>query len=158
MSKTSSFKFTNTTDSTVDITPKQLDVVDNYAVERDTARAAILNNKTAPIDAQELIEYRSALIAEVNNDLNIQNPARVGKGIIYSVQVQDTLVTEDSDTDFRVDEPIVATLQVRHPRSGNISGSIVGDVVTRLISACRYADGSWRFDDLMRSAERPVAN
>lgn len=158
MAKVSSFKFTNTTDSTHDITPKQLDVVDNYAVERDTANIAIINNKTAPIDAQETISYSSNVIPEVKHGLNIQNPSKVSGGIMYTVQVQDTLVTEDSATDFRVDEPICAVLQIRHPRSGNITGDLVSQVVTRLISACRRSDGTWRFDDLMRSAERPVIN
>jgi hypothetical protein len=156
MAKTSTFKYTNTTASANDVTAIALDVIGNYAVERDTARNAVLNNKTAPIDAQEVISYRSADIAEVRNSLNIQNPAKVGSGIQYSVQIEDTLVTEDSSTDFRVDEPIVATLSIRHGKSGNITNAIVAQVVTRLISACMRADGTWRFDDLMRSAERPV--
>jgi hypothetical protein len=158
MAKTSSFKFTNTTASEHTVTPVELAVVDNYAVERDTANTATLNNKTAPIDAQEIVSYQSYTIPEIRNNLNLQNPPKVPGGILYSVQLQDTLVTEDASVDFRLDEPIVAVLQIRHPRSGNIDNTVIGEVVTRLISACRRADGSWRFDDLMRSAERPIAN
>jgi hypothetical protein len=160
MAKTSGFLFTNTTpESSTSVAPIQMGLVSNYAVERDTARMAVLNNKTAPIDAQELVTYSSRDIATINTDLSVQNPARVKAGVLYTIQVQDTLVTTDSsDPTYRVDEPIVASLSIRHGKSGNITSSIVASVVARLIGACRHNDGSWRFDDLMRSAEKPVAN
>jgi len=159
MSRSASFSFTNTTASTHDVTPVELGLVTNYAIERDTARQAVLNNKTAPIDAQEIISFRSNDLAVVNNDLNIQNPAKVAKGIRYGVEVQETLViTDTADPSYRVDEPIVATLTIRHGKSGDITNALIAQVVTRLISSCRRADGTWRFDDMMRSAERPVVD
>lgn len=159
MSKVSSFGFTNTTDSSNTITPKALGITSNYAVADQTANEAILNNKTAPIDTEEKITYRSRSIQTVNNDLNIQYPSPIKGGIQYQVVVEDTLSTTDTvDTAFRVDEPIVAQLTIRHPKSGNITGDLVGVVVTRLLSALVKSDGSWRFDDLMRQAERPVVD
>jgi hypothetical protein len=159
MALQSAFKFTNTTESENSVTPISLGVLENYAVERDTARQCALDNKTAPIDAMELVSYRSRDIARVDTDLNIQHPGPVKSGIQYSVMVQDTLVTTDTgDATFRVDEPIVAMLSVRHPKSGNISNELVSQVVIRLLSACMRADGTFRFDDLMRSAERPVVD
>lgn len=157
MSRTSSFGFTNTSDSTNKITTKSLDIVGNYAVQTDDANVAVLNNKTAPVDLEEIITYRSKDIAYVDTRLNIQYPSPVRKGIQYQVMVEDTLSTTDSaDASFRVDDPICAQLTIRHPKSGTITNAQVGAVVTRLISACMRADGTWRFDDLMRSAERPV--
>jgi len=159
MSKSSAFLFTNNVESTHPVTPKVLGLTTNYAVTADTANDAVLSNKTAPVDAEEIVSYRSRTVSQINTQLNIQNPAKVSGGIQYSINIEDTLVTTDSDdSSFRVDEPIVATLSIRHGKSGNITNAIVAQVVNRLISACLREDGTWRFDDLMRSAERPVAD
>lgn len=159
MAKVSAFGFTNTTASTHDITPTVLGLTTNYAVDEETANQAVLNNKTAPTDIEELITYRSRKINQVNTGLNIQYPSPVKSGIQYQVSVEDTLSTTDTvDASFRVDEPIVCTLTVRHPRSGNITNSQVTSVMMRLISALTRSDGTWRFDDLMRMAEKPIAD
>lgn len=159
MAKTSTFGFTNVTDSLNTVTPKLLKLTSNYALVDSDANTAVLNNKTAPIDAEEVVTFRCRNIAQVNTDLNIQNPSKVSSGIQYQIQVEDTLVTTDSDdASFRVDEPIVALLTVRHPRSGNVTNAHVSTVVNRLISSLIREDGTWRFDDLMRGAERPIAD
>jgi hypothetical protein len=158
MSKTSNFGFTNNTDSTVEITPKALGLTTNYAIQTETANQAVLNNKTAPIDLQEVISYRTDDIATLKaNAVNIQYPSPVKSGVSYSVQITDTLSTTDSeDASFRVDEPIQCTITFRHPKSGNITGTHVAAVFTRALSALVKTDGTWRFDDLMRGAERPI--
>lgn len=159
MAKVSAFTFTNKTASANTLTPLALGLTSNYAVSTEVANQAVLNNKTADIDAMELISYRTQSVKNVANNLDIRNPAKVTSGIQYGVQIEETLVTTDSDdATFRVDEPIVASLNIRHPKSGNIDNSIVAEVVLRLISTLMRADGSWRFDDLMRSAERPIAD
>jgi hypothetical protein len=157
MAKQSAFGFSNNTDSAVPVVPKALGLVSNYAVTKDTAREATLNNKTAAIDREEIISYRSWNFPELDTNLNIQYPAPVRNAVCYQVTAEETLTTTDTeDADFRVDEPIIVSLQIRHPRSGNITNDIVGQAVLRLISACRFDAGGWRFGDLMRSAERPV--
>lgn len=160
MSKTSTFGFTNTEDSTVTLTPKALGLTSNYAVSADISDQAILNNKTAPIDLQEVISYRSTDINNLkSNAVNIQYPSPVTAGVQYSVQVTDTLSTTDSnDASFRVDEPISVTISVRHPKSGNIGSTQVATVMMRALSSLVKEDGSWRFDDLMRGAERPIVD
>lgn len=159
MAKSSAFGFTNTTASANDVTAIALGLTTNYAVAEDTADSALLNNKTAPIDVEEKITFRTRNIAQVNTSLNNQYPSPVKNGIQYQVMIEDMLSTTDSaDTTFRVDEPIVAQLTVRHPKSGNITGTLVKQVIVRLISALIKTDGSWRLDDLMRSAERPVSD
>lgn len=159
MAKVSQFGFTNTTDGTHTLTPKALGLTTNYALTGEDANNAILNNKTAPIDAEEIVTYRSRSIPSVNTDLNIQNPSKVKGGIQYQVQLEDVLVTTDSDdASFRVDEPIVALLTVRHPRSGNITEEHVATIFNRLVSCLMKSDGTWRFADLMRGAERPIAD
>jgi hypothetical protein len=159
MAKVSAFGFTNSTAGSNTLTPLALGLTSNYAVKADTATEAVLNNKTAPIDVEEIISFRSRNISSVNNSLNIQYPSRVKKGVQYQVQIEDTLSTTDTvDPDFRLDEPIVMYLTVRHPKSGNIGNAQVGQVFLRLISSLMKTDGTWRFDDLMRSAERPVVD
>jgi hypothetical protein len=158
MARQSSFGFTNTTAGTVDLTPLALGLTTNYATSTDSADQATLNNKTAPIDLQEVISYRSDRLANLKaNAVNIQYPSPVKEGLQYSVQVTDTLSTTDTaDPSFRVDEPIQVTVSIRHPNSGNISSSHVETVFLRAISSLMKVDGTWRFDDLMRGAERPV--
>jgi hypothetical protein len=159
MAKQSQFGFTNIMDGSNTITPKALGLTTNYALTGEDANNAILNNKTAPIDAEEIVTYRSRSIPVVNTDLNIQNPSKVKGGVQYQVQLEDVLVTTDSDdASFRVDEPIVAMLTVRHPRSGNITEQHVATIFNRLISCLMKSDGTWRFADLMRGAERPIAD
>lgn len=159
MAKTSSFGFTNVSDSTNEVTTKALGLTSNYSITTDNADVATLNNKTAPVDQEEIISFRSRDIGSVNTTLNIQYPSKVKSGIEYSLKIEDTLsTTDDTDADFRVDEPIICTVTFRHPKSGNISAQQVGTVFQRAISSLMKADGSWRFDDLMRSAERPVVD
>jgi hypothetical protein len=159
MAKVSSFGFTNTTAGTHTVSPIALGLTTNYALAGEDANNAILNNKTAPIDAEELITFRSRGIAQVNTDLNIQYPSPVKSGIQYQVQVEDVLTTTDTDdSSFRVDEPIVALLTIRHPKSGNIGGTQIAAVMNRLLGCIMKADGTWRFDDLMRGAERPIVD
>lgn len=159
MARTSVFSFTNVSEGTHPTPQVALGLTTNYAVATDTADTAVLNNKTAPMDAQEIVSFRYRELPKVNNSLNIQYPAKVSGGIQYGVQVEETLTTTDSaDPTFRVDEPIVVSITVRHPKSGNISGTIVGTSVERAVSALKKANGDWRFDDLMRSAERPIVD
>lgn len=159
MARSSSFGFTNTTAGTVDVTPLALGLTTNYATSAETANQTVLNNKTAPIDMQEVISYRSDDLNTLKaNAVNIQYPSPVSQGVQYSVQITDTLSTTDTvDASFRVDEPIQCTISFRHPKSGNITGSHVATVFLRAISALMKTDGNWRFDDLMRGAERPTS-
>jgi hypothetical protein len=159
MAKTSSFGYQNADASTQTVALKSLHLTSNYALTAEDANNAVLSNRTAPIDAEELVTFRTRNIASVNTDLNIQNPSKVKSGIQYQVQLEDTLVTTDTDdASFRVDEPVVALLTIRHPRSGNITEAHIGEIFVRLISSLMKEDGSWRFADLMRGAERPIAD
>lgn len=116
--KQSTFSFTNTTDGTHSVTPPALGLTTNYALANEDANNAVLNNKTAPIDAEEIVTFRSRPIAQVNTDLNIQYPSPVKSGIQYQIQIEDVLTTTDSeDASFRVDEPIVALLTIRDRKS-----------------------------------------
>jgi hypothetical protein len=159
MAKTSAFGFTNKTESTHDVTPYVLGLTSNYSLIQDAADVVKLNNKTAPIDQEELVAFRSRTVNNIASELNIQYPSPVKSGVEYSIRQEAVLSTTDSgDPSFRVDEPIVVTLAIKHPKSGNITAANVGEMVLRTISSCLRADGTWRFDDLMRSSERPIVD
>jgi hypothetical protein len=156
MALSSEFKFTNTAAGTATITRTNLGLLDNYALAQDSGNEAVLVNKTAPIDALERVSYQTRNIQRVDTSLEIAHPDGA-KAIQYRILEEATLVTTDStDSTFRVDSPITAQLIIRHPKAGFIGNDEVGTVVKRLLSACMREDGTWRFDDLMRSAERPV--
>jgi hypothetical protein len=136
-----------------------LGLVSNYAVTTDTADTAVLNNKTAPVDAEEIVTFRTRNIPNIKTNLNIQNPAAVKAGVWYAVDVEDTLVTEDTaDPSYRVDYPTGVTIAFKHPRSGDITPAHVEELLARAVSALRNADGSWKFADLMRGSERPIVD
>lgn len=159
MSKVSAYGFTNTTASTHTLAPVALGLVSNYALAEEDANNAILNNKTAPVDAEELVTFRSRAIETVNTSLKVQNPAKVKGGIQYQVQVEAVRTTTDTaDSTFRVDEPIVALLTIRHPKSSNFTASAVEEIIKRLVGCLYKADGTSRIDDLMRGAERPIVD
>lgn len=159
MSRTSDFKFTNRSASGNTVGTTALALTGNYSLMQDQSDIVKLNNKTAPIDAEEIISFRSRDAAVLRTDLNIQFPSKVQKYVEYSVRVDDVLSTTDSsDASFRVDEPIVCSIAFRHAKSGNIGNAQVLEVLNRAISALQKADGTWRMDDLMRSAERPVVD
>lgn len=159
MSLTSSFGYTNVTDNTVKVTPKSLAVVTNYANIEESSTQVVLDNKTSPLDQQELVTFNCRPLPIVNTKANVRYPAKVQSGVQYTVQIEEVLkTTSTDDAAFRVDEPIVMSLMIRHPKSGNITPAIVTEVLCRLLGACQKADGSFRWSDLMRSALDPKDN
>lgn len=156
MALTSEFKFTNTDAGTATVTRTDLGLLSNYALAQDSGNEVVLVNKTTPIDALEKVSYQTRDIRRVDTTLDVNYPVGA-RAVQYQIMEEATLVTTDSDdSTFRVDSPITAKLIIRHPKVGFIGNAEIGTVLNRLISACMKVDGSWRFDDLMRSAERPV--
>lgn len=164
MSRTSGFSFTNRTAAAQYIQAINLGLVTNYAVLTDKADEAALDNLTASLDAGEHITYRSRPIEKVNTSLFVANPAPVKSGVQYQIVTEAILSTTDSaDPTFRVDEPIVVQTTIRHPRSGNFTNAIVAAMMSRhlgsMLKGAASADTqTWRFEDLMRSSERPTVD
>lgn len=155
MAKVTSFGFTNKDVNTnIKINPIKLDPKSNYSPIEGVNETS-LDNKTAPLDQPELLTIRSRNIPTVNSLLSNYYPAPVGNGVQYTIELDELLSTRDDSINYRVDEPIVAYLTIRHPKSSNITSTHIKEVVERLIGACYYADGSSRFDDFMRLATEP---
>lgn len=158
MAKTSAFGFTNVTANAVKVTPIDLKVVTNYARIEDEAEVCVLSNKTAPLDQGELVTFRANDLDKVSSSQVIQNPTPVRNGIQYVIKVEEILRTTDSVTGVVVDEPVIAYLTIRHQKSGNVTPAHVADITSRCIGACMRTNGTWRFDDLMRTAVVPIAD
>lgn len=155
---TSSFGFTNVTANAAKLTPVDVQPLTNYAKVVDDPETCVLNNKTCPLDQGELVTYRSNELAKVSSTQEIQHPAPVRNGVQYVIKVEDVLRTKDADGNIVMDEPVVAYLTVRHQKSGNISSAHIESIISRVIGACMYTDGTYRFNDLMRSAVVPSKN
>lgn len=158
MSKTSTFAFANTSNMSFNVTPTDVKPVSSYAKIEDEPTSTVLSNKTCPLDQGELLSYKAQAVKSVSTTQVIQNPAPVTNGVQYVVKLEEILRTTDSAGNIICDEPVIAYLTIRHQASGNISNDIVASVVKRCIGACMREDGTWRFDDLMRSALSPVAD
>lgn len=154
---TSSFGFTNVTDSAHLITPKNLQLLEEYALKQDEPTVVELDNVTCPLDQGEIVSFKCSNVNRVSTSQEIRNPAKVVTGVQYLAKVEEILrTTSATDADFVVDEPIVAYLTIRHPKSGNITSAHIETVVNRLLGTLTKADGTWRFDELMRSALKPT--
>lgn len=159
MAKITQFLYTNTAAGAHNVGQVALGLTTNYALMQDVANTVKLNNKTAPIDAEEVITIRSGDKVDIKPYVNIQFPSKVKSGIEYGVRLDEVLSTTDTaDPNYRVDEPIICSITFRHPKSGNITGTHIAETFARAISSLMKADGTWRFDDLMRSSERPVVD
>lgn len=159
MALTSQFGYTNKTAASKTITPVDLKVLDNYGLVKDDSNEVVMTNKTCPIDQEEILSVMCTDLKKVTTAAEIRNPAPVTNGVQYTVKLDEVLTTtSDADAAYRVDEPVVAYLVIRHPKSGNITNALIGEVITRLCGACVREDGTWRFDDLMRSVLKPTEN
>jgi hypothetical protein len=159
MAMQTSFGFTNTTtSSTRSTTLCDPGVLENYALVLDEPTECRLVNTTAAVDREEVLSYRAKDMNKINTNLNIQNPSPVAGGIQYQVQLEAILTTEDATTGFRVDEPIVVQISVRHPKSGNITPYHVSEMIQRAVSLMQTDTGAWRIKELMRSSLKPTTD
>lgn len=158
--RTSAFGFTNnTTSQTKTATLYDMKELENYSLVEDEAGLTRFNNLTTPVNHGEILEYRSKRVDTVKTRLEFpKDTTIINKGVMYAVQIEDDLVTvsDSEDSNFRQDDPIIAYLTIIHPVSGFVTEGKVGEVVDRLISACKKEDGSWRFNELMRKSTKPT--
>lgn len=149
------FGFLNDTDASFTIKPKALGFKDNYAIIVDDPNSAEYTNVTSPMDQGELVSFKGENRPKVSTSQDILYPPAVTSGVQYVIKVEDILsTTSDTDANFRVDEPIVAYLTIRHPRSSNVQPSHIEEMVKRVLGACYKSDGTSRFSELMRLALR----
>lgn len=159
MSITSKFAYTNKdffNETQSGFKVAKLGVKANYALTMDEPDQCALSNKTTPVDQDERLVFGCRPIKTVSSGVDNIHPAPTSSAIQYQVKAEELLsTTSDTDPNFRVDEPIVFTLTIRHPKTGSISNAIIKEGLQRLIGACYNDDGTLRFEELMKSALRP---
>lgn len=154
----STFAFTNTEEGGA-ITSQKLSMVTNYTKTSDEPTEATYNNRTCPVDQSEIISYRCSDIAQVNTVQQVMYPARVLNGVSFGVRLDELLRTTDDAGNIVCDEPIVATLTIKCPKSSNMTYNIINTVFLRLIgSLYDETTGQMRWNDLIRSGLTPVEN
>ena len=156
MATTSSFTFTNVTAGdkvdTVAVGP-----VSSYAKIQDEPTEVVLTNKTATIDQPELISYRGRKIDRVATVNTISYPSKVQEGVEYGIRLDEVLRTVDATGNILFDDPIVASITFKHPRSAAITNNVMTTVLGRLLGALYDTTADkYRFDDLMRQALAPT--
>jgi hypothetical protein len=158
MARTSHWGYSNVTPAAHRQIPLvDLGIITNYGLRKDEPDICLYKNNTAATDALELVKYTYRNIDKVNVDkeLKVLHPAPVNDGLLYGVETQAIFVTEDDATDFRVDEPIVVQVQIRHNNSGNITAAAVQQALARTVSLLQDENGNWQIDALMRGSMRP---
>lgn len=160
MAKSTTKGYTNTTAQSAYTLPLvKLSESTNYAIVEDEAGVTLLSNTTANADIAERISVKAQNIAEVKPSQGVLYPSPVKTGVQYSVKVENILSTTDStDPAYRLDEPIVVTLTVKHNQSATFSDETVLEQIGRAVSALISDDGSDRIGALQRLATRPAAN
>lgn len=160
------FKYTNNTESeTKSVKLYDMSETVNYAlVEKERADKVELDNLTAPQNMTERLIYSAKEVDKVNSNLPLpakREPRLPNEktAVKYQIELDADLVTLDSaEPTFRHDDPIVAVLTIIHPISPYVTDEFVGQHVERLVSACQHANGTWRFNEIRRSALLPKAD
>lgn len=162
MARSSSFGFTNTTASTAagnTLTLVKIQEQSNYGVTANGTDEVSMTNSTCPVSRDEIITHFNQPLKKVATKLDIVNPGPVENGVRYGVVAEAILSTGDSaDPTYRVDEPIVVQITVRHPKSSNITAAHVNTMVIRALSAL-YGDVATQsmnhLTELAKSALQP---
>lgn len=153
----SQFGFSNNEALTKTVSPVNIGIVSNYNPTQDEPTDVRLVNKTTPVDQDEQISYRCAKLNNVNLDIDVPNREDGKQYVQYVIRLDEVLrTTDDKDPTFVVDEPVYMALTVRHTKSSHFTNDKIASLLSRLIGAAMYADGTYRFEDLMRGALRPA--
>lgn len=156
MSNVSSFGYTNNAASVTAVTPVAIfgtdDSAVNYGKTADEPNVVVRSNKTCALDQGEVLTTRYNDLKKISTSQTIQNPLPIKDGCQYVIKLEEILRTVDSNGIIVGDEPIVAYLTIRHQKSGNITSTLIDEVVRRLLGACyASADGTPYWNEFMRS-------
>lgn len=156
MALSSSFGFTNETASW-GVTPSIMEVVTGFGTKVDDPEEYSCTNSECPVDQQELVTFQCKEVKNIASKLGNQYPPEVQGGVQYVIRLDELLKTTSStDDSFRVDDPIVMYLTVRHPLTSRITTAHLKTLMQRLLGSMLDSNGEFRYEDLMKSALRPA--
>jgi hypothetical protein len=127
----------------------------------NSGKEVILTNITSPTDRPENIRIGYADIANIYNGTGVEPSvsAPTKKGVSVLAQVTDVIsVTDDANSDFRIDLPVSAHLVIKVPSSEYITSAEVQTLLGRLLSSL-YDTGvstTSRLDAILRGSLVPT--
>jgi hypothetical protein len=156
MSLTSSFGFTNETDSTVLITPTAIGW-SNYAVTSDDPGKCVLKNLTCPIDQVETVTFLAQDLPNIVQEEKNQNPPKVGGGRAITIKLEAKKRTVSSTDDaYIVDYPASVNISWRFAKNQAITANDLLKLLRRALGALQDAstDG-YILDEMMLQQLNP---
>lgn len=164
MAKTSSWGYTNNTDSQESVTLKLVNLKSQYSgytLNSEESKGdnrpnnqsrIILSNRTAPRELDEKVMFAFRPLQEVRSFNLVTNPGKIRDGLEFRVRLDANLRTEWDNGDV-VDDPQVMELVFRGAGDGNVTAATVEEQFVRLISSCYdFTNDRWRFGDLLKQA------
>jgi hypothetical protein len=116
-----------------------LNIKSDFRVKsNNNGKEVILTNLTSPIDRPENIRVAYSDIANIYSGTSVEPSvfAPTKRGVSILSQVTEVLsVTDDTDAEFRIDQPVSAHLVIKVPASGYITSDVVETLVGRLLSS-----------------------
>lgn len=156
MALTSSFGFTNTSDSLVDITPTAIGM-SNYAVVVDDPGRCLLKNITCPIDQVETLSFMSKELNQIVQEEKNSNPPKVAGGRLVTIRLEaKKRVTSSSDDTFIQDFPVSCAVSFRFARTTYVTAADLLTMLKRVLGALQdsSSDG-YILDQLMMQQLNP---
>jgi len=106
--------------------------------QSNNGKEVILTNLTSPIDRPENIRIAHTDVANIYSGTAVEpsvlSPTK--KGVSILSQVTEVLsVTDDTNSDYRIDLPLSAHLVIKVPASEHVSAAVVQELVGRLLSS-----------------------
>lgn len=158
MALTSSFGFTNTTDSQVELTPTAVGM-SNYAVVVDDPGRCVLKNTTGPIDQVETLAFMAEDLGSIIQEEKNANPPAVSGGRRITIKMEaKKRVTSSSDDTFAVDYPVSCNVTFRFSKTQYVTAADLLTMLKRVVGALQDSstDG-YILDQLMMQQLNPKA-
>lgn len=156
MAIVTSWGFTNTTDSSLNLVPTALDW-DNYAVTTDDPDRCVLKNTTSPIDQVETISFLSQELGTINQDEKNYNPPKVTNARAVTIKVEDKKRVTSTTDDFAVvDLPASCNITWRFSKNSNLTDQDLLEMLKRAVGALQNRlQTGWTFNSLMMKQLNP---
>lgn len=141
MAKVKSNNFTDTAiagNPTLTFPRAPLNFATDFRVKSDSGKEVVLINTTSPLGVVEKIRISYSEVANVYSgsgiDASIMAPTKQGVSVL--AQVTDVItVTDDTNSDYRIDLPISCHVVIKIPASEHILASDVQARLGRLLSS-----------------------
>lgn len=159
MALSGSWGFTNTTASTVDLTPVAIGL-SNYAVTVDDPGKCLMKNLTGPIDQVETLTFMSQELGSITQEEKNSHPPKVAGGRLITAKIEaKKRITSSVDDTYIEDLPCSCNISWRFPKNSQITATDLLTLLKRVVGALQDSstDG-YIIDQLMMQNMNPKNN